>query len=79
MSCCKNCSAKTIEVSRFRKKYTYSDKTLLEIEKAHKNKEARIIGSMKKESKTIDIPKRTDRNDYTVAPNYWEKGNIVRV
>lgn len=42
-SCCKLCATKTIEVSRLRKPYTYSDKTLLEMEKLHKSKENKIV------------------------------------
>lgn len=78
MSCCKNCSAKTIEVSRFRKKYTYSDKTLLEMEKLHKSKENKIIWQMGKKSKYIEVEKMTTTHTYKEEKPYWNDKTAIR-
>jgi len=82
-SCCKLCASKTIEKSRNRKPYTYSDKTLLEMEKIHKSKENRIIWAIQKESKTVEIEKETRSWSMVDLPNpkeeYWKKWKILRV
>ena len=78
-SCCKECSAKTIEVSRLRKPYTYRDKTLLEMEKLHKNKENKIIWWMCKKSKHIEIEKMTTTHKYKEEKPYWNDKTAIRI